>query len=145
MAEILDIVSEAIELAEVCMKFTVIIYSYFRRERTVDETLNLLVTDINLLGLVLKSVCASSRAGEPSRTALEVQHWENIRKAMEDCKQTLDILKEMLKNAKIEREQSWRLRLVSGREIDQTRLLAYRRSISGFCSTIQLSLELLNL
>lgn len=127
------------------MTFTAIIYSFFRREQTVDETLNLLATDINLLAIVLKSVCASSRAREACRTDLEAQHWENIRKAMEDCKRMLDILEEMLRNAKIERGQSWRLRLVNGREIGQTRLLAYRRSISGFYSTIQLSLELLNL
>jgi len=91
----ITIVSTSAALAVTCVKLSGYIYTIVDKVRTVDNAVRVLGVEIESLSHVLRAISTKfddqslAKAALSTQTGHEVQHWENVRRSMGDCKETL--------------------------------------------------------
>jgi hypothetical protein len=148
----LSIALASISLVHTCTKLAGSISVFINKYQAVDATISTLVLDIKSLSQVLTSIGASfedpllATAALASQTGHEAQHWKNVRRSLDDCRDTLDKLEKILEN--IQKAESGLLRrprkmLKLGSQAEEITLLQHE--VTCYTRAMQLSLQLITM
>ena len=148
----LSIAVSSASLMTACTKLSGFIYTTITKVQNVDGTLQTLAIEINSLSQVLASLTTSlkdpllARSVFSSQTKHEIQHWKNVKRCMDDCKDTLSTLEKMVKNC----EKSGKTGGLFGSSkkfvslsLNSEAISRSQVKIKSYTRTLQLSLQLI--
>ena len=123
------------------------IYTYVSNTRNVDTTIRLLAAEIDSLARVVGSIqeCFSdpslANAALSSQTGHEGNRWRNVHRSMNDCKNTLNYLEQVMEKVKKGKMG------VFGRavklQMNSTEITSLKQQIAAYRETLQLSLQII--
>jgi hypothetical protein len=150
MLEPLSIVVASAGLVDTCVKLTGHIYTFVNKNQNIDTATSVLGIEIDSLSRVLRSITTSFNDPTLAATALksqtghEAQHWENVRRSMDDCKVTLAELERIL--VKVNKTDGGFLRRpkkVMKLAMKEQNIALFKQQIAAYRQTMQLSLQLI--
>jgi len=141
----LSIASTSFGLAKTCVK----IYQYVSSIQNVDVDIRVLCVEIDQLSMVLDSISSSftnsSGAGSDSFKSLtghEAQYWQNVKRSLDDCQETLGILEGIL--GKTTTRGFWeRAKKRIQLDTHSGEITLLKQQISAYRRAMQLSLQLI--
>jgi len=148
-------VSTSAALAVTCIRLSGYIYTVVDKIRMVDNAVRVLGVEIESLAHVLRSISTSfgdqllAKAVLSAQTGHELQHWENVRRSMGDCKETLERLERVFE--KLNKGDSlsgflWRPSKKMIKFNMKTETIALlKQEIECYRQTMQLSFQLISL
>jgi len=147
----LSIAVSSASLLASCAKVSGVIYTAINKIQNVDGTIQTLAIEISSLSQVLASLTTTlkdpllTRSVFSSQTKHEIQHWENVKQCMDDCKDTLSNLERLVESCGNSGKTGWFasskkfVRLSMNSEaISQSQM-----KITSYTRTLQLSLQLI--
>jgi len=142
----ISILTTSAALAGTCVK----IYTYIKSIQGVDNDIRVLGTEVDQLSIVLDSISESfkdpllAHSALESQTGHEAQHWRNVFRSLNDCKETLTTLEEILETMKSKvsgflRRPKSRIKL----DMNSGEISLCKQQIAAYRRTMQLSLQLI--
>ena len=142
----ISILTTSAALAGTCVK----IYTYIKSIQGVDNDIRVLGTEVDQLSIVLDSITDSfkdpllAHSALESQTGHEAQHWRNVFRSLNDCKETLTTLEEILETMKSKvsgflRRPKSRIKL----DMNSGEISLCKQQIAAYRRTMQLSLQLI--
>src|SRR5271170_995066 len=102
----ISIGTAAAGLVRICVKLSGHLFTFVRRVRTVDESIKTLHFEIDSLSSALSSIKMSfedpllAEAIVNTQARHERRHWQNVRRSLDHCLNTLTRLERILTNVK---------------------------------------------
>jgi FtsZ-binding cell division protein ZapB len=146
MMDPLSLATTSASLVNTCTQ----LWSYINKVQNADVTVTVLQVEINELSQVLGSI--STSFGDPvmAKVALETQtgheahHWKNVKRSMEDCKETLASLDRLLRQVtKVCGGYLRRPKLQFKLDTKSVEVTLLKQRIAAYRQTMQLSLQLI--
>lgn len=138
-------------LVGTCVKLSGYVYTFINKTQNVDTAVRVLGIEIDSLSQVLGAISTSfsdpSLANDAlkSQTGHEAQHWQNVRRSMDDCKETLVKLERILE--KVSKAGSGflgRSKTTIKLDMNSTEILLLKQQIGAYRQTMQLSLQMIS-
>ena len=146
MIDPLTIVSTSLGLVTKCGD----IYKFIKKVQNVDVELGVLGIEVDSLSQVFRNISSSfsdpliANAILKSQTGHEGDHWQSVKRSMDDCNGTLQRLEEILDKIKDGREGNIGRSVKTvklGMETQKVALL--RQQIAAYRRTMELSLQMI--
>jgi hypothetical protein len=146
------IISTTATAIRLCATISGYIFTFVTNARNVDTAITTLGVEVNSLSQVLNAINDSlndstlANAAFASQTGHEAQHWTNVQQSMEDCKQTLENLIQVLEDVRRNsgRGGLWgRARSQFNIGISSAQITSLKQQIAAYRQTMQLSLQLI--
>jgi hypothetical protein len=146
----ISIITASATLVRLCATTSGYIFTFVTNARNVDTAITTLGVEIHSLSQVLGSINDSfndsslASSALSSQTGHEAQHWRNVQRSMDDCKNTLENLVRVLENVRrgsgsfLARARSQVSFGMSSAEIT-----SLKQQIAAYRQTMQLSLQLI--
>jgi len=145
-----SIVTTSATLVDRCAKLTEYLYKYVKKIQNVDTAVQVLQLEITTLQRVLGSIGTSFSDPAMAQVALETltgheaQHWENVKRSMEDCEVTLTDLDKILENVTNVGDGFFRRAKTQVKlDMKSTKMTLLKQQVTAYRQTMQLSLQML--
>lgn len=144
----ISIATTAASIAGTCVK----IYSYIQSIQAVDNEIRVLGVEVDQLSRVLDSMSDSFKDPSLAESALEcqtgheAQHWRNVRRSLDDCRETMRNLERILDNVKT--KEGGFLRFFKSRikmDMNVGEIALLKQQVAAYRRTMQLSLQLITM
>jgi len=149
-----SIIESTARLAETCVK----IYTYVKSIQAVDVNIRVLTVELDQLSMVLDSITDGFKVCKGpnpldwelgSLTGHEARYWENVKKSLDDCKQTLATLDGILKKIKPKEHGLKFFKQATSRIqldiIKSEEIALLKQQIAAYRRAMQLSLQLITM
>jgi hypothetical protein len=146
----ISIITTSTALIRLCATTAGYIFTFVTNVRRVDTAITTLGVEVNSLSQVLSSINDSlndntlANAAFSSQTGHEAQHWRNVQRSMDDCKNTLENLIRVLEN--VRRSNGGllsRARSQISLGMSSAEIASLKQQIANYRQTMQLSLQII--
>jgi hypothetical protein len=147
----ISIIAASATLVRLCATTSGYIFTFVTNANNVDTAITTLGVEVTSLSQVLSSIHDSfsdsslANAALSSQTGHEAQHWINVQRSMDDCKDTLENLVRVLENVRrgsggfLARA----LRSQISFKMSSAEIASLKQQIAAYRQTMQLSLQLI--
>jgi hypothetical protein len=137
--------------ARLCATTSGYIFAFVTNTRNVDTSITTLGIEIHSLSQVLGSINESFKDSSLANSALssqtghEAQHWHNVERSMDDCKNTLESLVRVLENVRSRGSGGFlaRARSQISLGMSSVEITSLKQQIAAYHQMMQLSLQLI--
>jgi hypothetical protein len=127
------------------------IFTFVSNAKNVDEAITTLGVEINALSEVLRSISDSLRdktlvnAISNSRTGHEAQHWRNVKRSLNDCKNMLERMVRVMDGVSPRRTGGFfsRAKTQINFGMRMVEVTSLKQQVTAYRQTLQLSLQLI--
>jgi hypothetical protein len=145
-----SIVSTSTPLVVACGKISQYISSLLNKVHDVDPTYLLLRIELDSLGAALGfiglkfSQASTAESALQSLTGYEVEYWGNVKRSMNDLRETLETLEQVMLGVKRSERRFMKGSTLETRlERTQVDISYFKQQITGYHKTMDLSLQLI--
>lgn len=146
----LSIAASSAGLVGTCATLMAFIYTYISKTNNVDSAVQVLQLEINSLSQVLSSIGTSfsdpilAKAALKAQTGHEAQHWQHVKRSMEDCKGTLVSLERILRGVtKVSGGFLRRPKTQIKLDMKSVEIAFLQQRVTAYRQTMQLSLQMI--
>jgi hypothetical protein len=146
----ITIITASTGLIRLCVTTAGYIFTFVTNARRVDTAITTLGVEVNSLSQVLSSINDSlndttlANAAFSSQTGHEAQHWRNVQRSMDNCKNTLENLIRVLENVRRSNGSLLsRARSQISLGISSAEIASLKQQIANYRQTMQLSLQMI--
>jgi hypothetical protein len=142
----ISIATTSATLVSTCTK----LWGYINKIQNVDTTVQVLQLEITSLSQVLGSIGSSfndptlAKAALEKQTGHEAQHWQLVKRSMEDCKGTLASLERILEGVtKVSGGLFRRPKTQIKLDMKAVEIALFQQRLTAYRQTMQLSLQMI--
>lgn len=141
------IVTASAGLVRLCLTISGYIYTFVNNTKNVDTTIRVLGAEVVALSQILNSINESfsdrtlAGAALGSQTGHEGQHWRHVYQSMEDCKNTLRTLEQVMQ--KVKKGKGGVFGRAIKLELSVSEIALLKQQIAAYRQTMGLSLHLI--
>jgi len=148
----ISLATASVHLVSACGRLSAYIYTFIKKVQTVDTAVRVLDIEINSLSQVLGSIATSFSDSLVSSVALEAQtghegqYWQTVKRSMDDCKDTLARLEQILE--KVGKSESGNFFRRSSKHVNLSMNLRdidlLKQQVTAYRQTMQLALQMIS-